>query len=244
MSQIGGVPAVGRSESPGSLKRKRGITDYAHSRNSQRAKLAEAAPTSDDLHSAGAPSSHEQYPSPDSDEPRRTKPGDTPHKATPTNLLNGVASSVFGHTSQAEALNKAPSFPNGLTPLTNHSDSPPANTSSPRAAPDSVEMPQTNGGDMRPSDDTQTFSNTRAERPKMHLPRGEVRGYRANYDPELDSDHRKRMKEQGVKGPTPAPMKPIKVRNQFHDPPRLRNMIQAQEIGKKNNALYPFADTG
>jgi hypothetical protein len=52
------------------------------------------------------------------------------------------------------------------------------------------------------------------------------------------------MKEQGVKGPTPAPMKPIKVRNQFHDPPRLRNMIQAQEIGKKNNALYPFADTG
>jgi histone-lysine N-methyltransferase SETD1 len=239
MSQIGGVPAVGRSESPGSLKRKRGIADYAHTPNSQRAKLAHAAPTSNDLHPPGALSSHEQYPSPDSDEPRRTKPGDIPHKATPTNLLNGAASSVFGHTSQAEALNQAPPFPNGLTPLTNHSDSPPANTFSPRAAPDSVEMPSTNGGDVRPSDGTQTSSNTRAERPKMHLPRGEVRGYRATYDPELNSEHKKKMKELGKKGPAPAAMKPIEVRNQFHDPPSLRHMIQTQEIGKKNRSV-PF----
>jgi hypothetical protein len=243
MSQFGGVPAVGRSESPGSLKRKRGIAEYTHTRNSQRAKLAEAAPTSDDLHPAGALSSHEQYPSPDSDEPRRTKPADNSYKATSTNLLDGAASSVFGHTPQTAALNKAPSFPNGLTPLTNHSDSPPANTCSPGAAPNSVEMPPTNGGDVRPSDDTQTSSNTRAKRPEMHLPPGKLKGYRVTYDPELSSEHQKKMKQAGKKGPTPAAMKTIEVRNQFHDPPSLRNMIKTQEHGRKT-ALYPFADTG
>jgi histone-lysine N-methyltransferase SETD1 len=248
MSQCGGVPAVGRSVSPGSLKRKRGIADYTSSRISQRVKLAEAAP-SHDPRPAGDLSSHKQYPSPDSDEPRRTEPGDNSFEATSTSLLNKAASSAFGHTPQAAPSNKAPSFPNGLTPLTNHSDSSPAITCSPRAVPDLVDMSATNGAhessDVRPSDATQTSSNPRAERPSMHLPPDQVKGYRAVWDPELGTEQKKGTKTQMEKKgrPKPASMKKFEVRNRFHNPPSLRNMIQTQEIGKIT-ALYPFADTG
>lgn len=246
MSQCGGVPAVRRSVSPGSLKRKRGIADYTTSRLSQRAKLAEAAPSSNDPRPVGALASDKQYPSPDSDEPRRTKSGDISYEVTSTSSLNSAASSVLGHTSQAAASNRPASFPNALTPLTNHSDSSPGITCSPRAVPDSVEMSATNGthatSEVRPSDATQASSNTRAERPSMHLPPGKVKGYRAVWDPELDSEHRKKKNKKEQK-PVPVQTKKFEVRNLFHNPPSLRNIIQTQEIGRKS-ALYPFADTG
>jgi histone-lysine N-methyltransferase SETD1 len=112
-------------------------------------------------------------------------------------------------------------------------------------------MSATNGAhdpsDLRPSDATQTSSNPRSERPRMQLPDGEVKGYRAVWDPELNPEHKKSIKAQKEKKekgkPLPASMKKFEVRKQFHHPPSSRNMLQTQEIGKKT-ALYPFADTG
>jgi hypothetical protein len=95
-------------------------------------------------------------PSPDSDELRRSRsePGDNSYEAPSISLLVNTVSSVL-RSVQAAASNKAPSFPNGLTPLTNHSDSSPAITCSPRAVPDLVDMSATKGAhepsDVRPS---------------------------------------------------------------------------------------------
>jgi histone-lysine N-methyltransferase SETD1 len=85
-------------------------------------------------------------------------------------------------------------------------------------------MSATNGthapSDVRPSDATQTPSNPRAERPKMHLPPGTVKGYRAVWDPELDREHKKNIKDRKErKKEQSASMKKFEVRNQFHDPP-------------------------
>lgn len=226
MSQTGGVPAVRRSVSPGSLKRKRGLSDYT---KSQRARLAGGELTSSSPRHSAAPALHKQYPSPDSDEPRRSETGGLLHGANSTSSLNSAASSVFSQGSQSLGQNRASSLANGLTPLTNHSDSSPAKTSSPRAAHISADMSSTNGvhasSDMRSSNIAETSSKSRApgDRPSMQLPPGKVKGYRAVWDPELDGrlkrEERKRAqirtKEFG-----------LEVRNIFHNPLSLRNMIQ------------------
>lgn len=226
MSQTGGVPAVRRSVSPGSLKRKRGLSEYT---KSQRARLAGSESTSGSPHLSAAPTLHKQYPSPDSDEPRRSETGGLLHGANSTSSLNSAASSVFSQGSQSWGQNRASSLANGLTPLTNHSDSSPAKTSSPRAAHISAGMSSTNGvhasSDVRSSSAAEISSKSRppGDRPSMQLPPGKVKGYRAVWDPELDGrlkrEERKRAqirtKEFG-----------LEVRNTFHNPLSLRNMIQ------------------
>jgi histone-lysine N-methyltransferase SETD1 len=226
MSQTGGVPAVRRNVSPGSSKRKRGLTDYT---KSQRVKLSEGAASSNNPHLSLAPALHKQYPSPDSDEPRRSETGDLLHGANSTSSLNSAASSVFSQNSQSAGQNQATSLANALTPLTNHSDSSPAKAFSPRAAHISAEMSTANGThasfDMRSSNPEEPTSKSRTlgDRPSMHLPPGNVKGYRAVWDPELDGrlkrEERKRAqirtKEFG-----------LEVRNIFHNPLSLRNMIQ------------------
>jgi len=59
----------------------------------------------------------------------------------------------------------------------------------------------------------------------MHLPSGKAKGYRAVWDPELDSE-RKNKKKQKDEKPIGVQKKKIEVRNLFHDPPSLRNMMQ------------------
>lgn len=218
MSQLGDVP---RSVSPGSLKRKRGIAEYT---SSQRAKLAAGASLSN---SPRASNYQKQYPSPDADEPQRSEAGDTSHVAASTSSLNSAASSVFSHGSQTTGQNRASSLANGLTPLTNHSDSSPAKTSSPRAAHVPVEMSATNGthtsSDMRSSSAAQASSNSRAERPSMQLPPGKVKGYRAVWDPDLDG----RLKREERKRATVRTKEfGLEVRKIFYILTSLRNMIQ------------------
>jgi len=59
----------------------------------------------------------------------------------------------------------------------------------------------------------------------MHLPPGKAKGYRAVWDPELDSEHKKKRKKKDEK-PATVQQKAFEVRNLFHDPSSLRNMIQ------------------
>jgi histone-lysine N-methyltransferase SETD1 len=226
MSQTGGVPAVRRSVSPGSLKRKRGLTDYT---KSQRARLAEGASSSTSSRLSATSSLHKQYPSPDSDEPRRSETGDILHGANSTSSLNSAASSVFSQGSQSASQNRAASLANGLTPLTNHSDSSPAKTSSPRAAHISVEMSTTNGthafSDVRSSNMEESSSNSHAfgDRPSMQLPPGKVKGYRAVWDPELDG---RLKREERKRAQIRTKDFGLEVRNIFHNSLSLRNMIQ------------------
>ncbi|KAM0722034.1 hypothetical protein Q7P37_002960 [Cladosporium fusiforme] len=217
MSQAGGVQAARKSVSPSSLKRKRGLTDYTNSRLSQRAKLAESASSSSagNAHLSVASGGHGQYPSPDSDEPQ---PRDNLLGAGSTSSLNSATSSVFSHGSQGSAQHRASSLANGLTPLTNLSDSSSSKAFSPRAAQSMTEMSTfTNGtpasSTMRSSDTAQASSQSRADRPSMQLPPGKVKGYRAVWDPELDGrlkrEERKRAtvrtKEFGLEAYQPDP---------------------------------------
>jgi histone-lysine N-methyltransferase SETD1 len=225
MSQTGGVPAVRRSVSPGSLKRKRGLTDYT---KSQRARLAEGASTSNSPRLSVTSSIHKQYPSPDSDEPRRSETGDISHGANSTSSLNSAASSTFSQNSQSTGQNRAASLANGLTPLTNHSDSSPAKTSSPRAAYNPAEMSTTNGNhasDVRSSglEDSSSKSRATSDRPSMQLPPGKVKGYRAVWDPELDS---RLKREERKRAQIRTKDFGLEVRNIFHNLLSLRNMIQ------------------
>lgn len=226
MSQTGGELAVRRSVSPGSLKRKRGLTDYT---KSQRARLAEGTSSSNSQRLSAAPNLHKQYPSPDSDEPRRSETGDISHGANSTSSLNSAASSVFSQGSQSAGQNRATPLANGLTPLTNHSDSSPAKTSSPRAAHKSAEMSTTTNGthaaDMRSSYNEESTSKSRAtgDRPSMQLPPGKVKGYRAVWDPELDS---RLKREERKRAQVRTKDFGLEVRNTFYNLLSLRNMIQ------------------
>lgn len=225
MSQTGGVPAVRRSVSPGSLKRKRGLTDYT---KSQRARLAEGASSSSSPRLSVASNLHKQYPSPDSDEPRRSETGDLLHGTNSTSSLNSAASSVFSQGSQSAGQNRAASLANGLTPLTNHTDSSPAKTSSPRAAHISAEMSTANGthasSDVRSSNpDASAKSRASGDRPSMQLPPGKVKGYRAVWDPELDG---RLKREERKRAQIRTKDFGLEVRNIFHNSLSLRNMIQ------------------
>lgn len=233
MSQSGGVQAARRSVSPSSLKRKRGLTDYTNSRLSQRAKLAQGASSHSssspgNAHLSVAAGGHRQYPSPDSDEPQRPESGDHLLGAGSTSSLNSATSSVFSHGSQASAQNRASSHANGLTPLTNHSDSSSSKAFSPRAAQSMAEMSAATNGThasstMHSSDTAQASSQPRADRPSMQLPPGKAKGYRAVWDPELDG----RLKREERKRATVRTKEfGLEVRNTFHNLLSLRNMIQ------------------
>jgi len=232
MSQPGGVDAVRRSDSPGSVKRKRGLADYTNSIRSQggsvkTAKLADGATSSSSLLRAASTSSGQHYRSPDSDELQQSDSGDLLHGVGSASSLTSAASSVFSHNSHAAAQNRALSHANGFTPLTNHTDSSPPKTSSPRAAHSSIGMPAPNGTHAASSLPTphanHDTSKSHGERPSMHLPPGTAKGYRAVWDPDLESrlsrEERKRAtvrrKEFG-----------LEVRNMFHKSLSLHNIIQ------------------
>ncbi|KAI7495084.1 histone H3-K4 methyltransferase Set1 [Hortaea werneckii] len=186
----GGVDALRRSASPGMLKRKRETPDFTHSRasppshsKSARSGTSSATFSSSRLsHSTSAydrQPSHTKYRSPDSDELQQSDSGDTLRGIGSASSLASTASSVFSSNSHAFALNRKPSLANGLTPLTNHSDSSPPKPSSP--APITAHT-----GKMAPSLDGSAANTTKEHRPNMLPPPGKAKGYRVVWDPELD----------------------------------------------------------
>ncbi|KAK3702355.1 histone methyltransferase set1 [Vermiconidia calcicola] len=202
MSQPGGaVEATSSSISPGSLKRKRDSTMLSHSHPSPtevpvNAKLTNGTTSHSGLHltkSSSTASGHSitQYTSPDSDETHHSDPGDLLRGVGSASSLNSTASSVFSHNSQAFAHNRKASLANGLTPLTNHTDSSPPKGNSPHYAKSATGMASTNGAlatsHLPASEPTLELSQPRTERPQMLPSPGKARGYKVVWDPELDN---------------------------------------------------------
>lgn len=196
MSPHDGVEVDGLSRST-SLKRKRD-SDFAPSRSSPSVKLTNG-------HSTADGSSNEEYRSPSS--------------------LTSV-SSVFSSNMNAFAQNRKPSLANGLTPLTNDTDSSPLKGTSPQNLNSSADMVPTNGvlaaSHMPASDITPEPSISRPERPRMLPPPGKAKGYRVVWDPELDS----KLSKEERKRATPRKKEfGTEVRHIFHNSLSLHNII-------------------
>ena len=200
MSHSGGsVEAVRRSTSPGSLKRKRDSPAFTSSKSSlsevsKSAKLTNGATslsTSRPQNTSSDKRSASHYRSPDSDDMHQAETGDLLQGVGSASSLTSTASSVFSHNSHAFASNRKASLANGLTPLTNHTDSSPAKGNSPHNHTSSIDMAPTNGAFttsyVPASDLTPEPTNTRKERPQMLPPPGRAKGYRVVWDPELDN---------------------------------------------------------
>lgn len=203
MSQSGGRVEEGRrSISPGSLKRKRESLANPHSRASPHEpsssiRLTNGAQTPADssthINTSGANGQvNRTYTSPDSDETHQSDPGDLLRGVGSASSLNSAASSVFSHNSQAFAHNRNASAINGLTPLTNHTDSSPPKGNSPQYVKSAMDKSNTNGAtaaSYTPASATASSqpSHPRKERPQMLPPPGKAKGYRVVWDPELDN---------------------------------------------------------
>jgi [histone H3]-lysine4 N-trimethyltransferase SETD1 len=234
----GAVESGRRSTSPGSLKRKRGESlDISHSRASpnepsKSARLTNGATSLVDpsLHNniaSASGSSAKPYTSPDSDEMQPSDPGDLLRGVGSASSLNSAASSVFSHSSQAFAHNRNASTVNGLTPLTNHTESSPLKGNSPQHMKSIMEVSNINGvvatshtpaSDIAPSEPP----HLQKERPQMLPPPGKAKGYRVVWDPELDV---KLSKEERKRATSRKKEFGTEVRNTFRYLLSLHNVI-------------------
>ena len=241
----GGVEAINRSASPGTLKRKRDTPNFSYSRPSdgnltKTAKLAKGGANSPSLlHShtnatsqraeqatAGAHGpSAKLYRSPDSDEMHQSDSGDTLQGVGSASSLASTASSVFSSNSQAFAHNRKASLANGLTPMTSHSDSSPPKTSSPHASKAAAEMASIDGAHVASVDITPAPTPAHKTRPQMLPPPRTARGYRAVWDPEMDN---KLSKEERKRAIVRKREFGTEVRSEFHSLLSLHNMIPAR----------------
>ena len=237
-SQSGGAVESGRrSISPGSLKRKRDSLNISHSRAalnepSKTARLTNGAtslanPSSLHNISSASGSSTKPYTSPDSDEMQQSDPGDLLRGVGSASSLNSAASSVFSHHSQAFAHNRNASTVNGLTPLTNHTESSPLKGNSPHHMKSTMETSNVNGAvatshtpasDIAPSEPP----HLQKERPRMLPPPGKAKGYRVVWDPELDV---KLSKEERKRATSRKKEFGTEVRSTFRYLLSLHNMI-------------------
>lgn len=231
MSQAaGGVQAISRSASPGSLKRKRDQLDtsFAHAAAPAAPPVANLtnganhaangrsrlAPTADGLHPT-------QYTSPDSDE-MQGDTSDTLHGVGSASSRGSAASSIFTQSSHAFAQNRKASSGNSLTPLTNHTESSPTKGRSPQRTQHAAEMASIDGAVASSHVPTLDPAQARPQRPQMLPPPGTVKGYRAVWDPELDG---KLSKEERKRATFRKRDFGAEVRYTFHILLSLRNMI-------------------
>ena len=189
-----------RSISPGSLKRKRDSPSLSHSRSSLRevsksVKLTNGATSLSDSTNYNATSTTngpitKLYTSPDSDDMHQSDPGDLLRGVGSASSLNSTASSVFSHNSHAFAHNRKASVVNGLTPLTNHTESSPPKGNSPQNPKSLADMATTNGvfsTSHVPASDTTPEPSQRRDRPQMLPPPGKAKGYSVSWEPERDN---------------------------------------------------------
>lgn len=226
-----------RSISPGSLKRKRDSLDFSHSRASPHEPLKTARLTNGATSLADTSANHnipaanrqftKAYTSPDSDEMHQSDPGDLLRGVGSASSLNSAASSVFSHNSQAFAHNRNTSIVNGLTPLTNHTESSPPKGNSPQHMKSTMDTSNSNGAvatSRTPASDTAPSHPThpRKERRQMLPPPGKAKGYRVVWDPELDV----KLSKEERKRATPRKKEfGTEVRNTFRNLLSLRHII-------------------
>lgn len=136
--------------------------------------------------------------------------------------LASAASSVFTHNSHAAAQNRKLSAPNGLTPLTNHTDhSSPPKGNSPRHSRTAADMASLDGVVASSHVPASNVTPERPRRTQMLPPPGTVKGYRAVWDPELDG---KLSKEERKRATFRKRDFGAEVRYTFHNLLSLRNM--------------------
>lgn len=213
-----GLHALQRFSSPGSLKRKR---EYHSSRDPiENTKLTNGSAADHTL-------STKHRRSPASDELQPPDAGDLLHGIGSASSLASTASSVFSHKAQASADPRKASLSNGLTPLTNHTESSPAKGNSPHNAADMASINGTILGASARAPASYSAPELSAtflhERPQMLPPPGKAKGYRVVWDPELDS---KLGKEERKRATARRKEFGTEVRcTLFHTPLSLRNII-------------------
>lgn len=233
MSQSGGgLDAISRTASPGSLKRKRETPDFSQSRpaaggvTSKSALVNGATPSSTyQPHNMASTNGARpnQLPSADSDE-MQIDSGDMLRGMGSASSLASAASSVFTQNSHAFAQNRKGSAANGLTPLTNVTESSPPKGNSPLHSKPASTMESIDGvvasSHVSASEDQPT--DLPPQRPQMLPPPGKVKGYRAVWDPELDG----KLSKEERKRATPRKREfGAEVRYIFHILLSLRNMM-------------------
>lgn len=234
MSQSGGgLDAISRSASPGSLKRKRETPDFSQSRSAAgsvtaKSALVNGATASSTLQPHNMASTNgarpKQYTSPDSDE-MQTDNGDMLRGMGSASSLASAASSVFTQNSHAFAQNRKGSAANGLTPLTNVTESSPPKGNSPLHSKPASAMESIDGvvaSSHVPASDGQDTDQQPPQRPQMLPPPGTAKGYRAVWDPELDG---KLSKEERKRAILRKREFGAEVRYIFHILLSLRNMM-------------------
>ena len=215
MSQAGVVAeGLERSASIGSLKRKR----ESHSRASPSEIAKSVKLNGDHGNSLTDVQASKRYRSPDSDEDPVRGVGSA-----------SSASSVFSNNANAFAHNRKASLANGLTPLTDltNTDSSPLKGNSPQNQISSIDMASTNGvlatSHVPASDITLEPTTSRTERPQMLPPPGKAKGYRVVWDPELDN----KLSKEERKRATPRRKEfGTEVRHIFHN----HNLLSLRKI--------------
>lgn len=234
MSQSGGgLDAISRTASPGSLKRKRETPDFSHPRpaaggvTSKSALVNGATPSSThqpyNMASTNGPRLN-PHPSADSDEMQMDN-GDMLRGMGSASSLASAASSVFTQNSHAFGQNRKGSAANGLTPLTNVTESSPPKGNSPLHSKPASAKESIDGvvasSHVSASEDQPTDLQP-PQRPQMLPPPGKVKGYRAVWDPELDG----KLSKEERKRATPRKREfGAEVRYIFHILLSLRNMM-------------------
>ena len=230
MSQSGGLETISRPHSPGSLKRKRehALSRHSPATSSSSTKLASGSATTTDGHSHTMASSNgvrsSQYTSPDSDG-TQTDQGEMLHGVGSASSRGSVASSKLTSNSHAFAQNRNSATANGLTPLTNLTESSPPKGNSPRHSKSAADMASIDGtvaSQIPASDSVPAPPSEHKPRAQMLPPPGKVKGYRAVWDPELDG---KLSKEERKRAQFRKREFGTEVRYIFHILLSLRNII-------------------
>ncbi|CAK3848110.1 Histone-lysine N-methyltransferase, H3 lysine-4 specific [Lecanosticta acicola] len=147
------------------------------------------------------------YISPDSDgmqTENETENGDLLHgEGSASSLGSSAASSVFTHSSHAFTNNnRKTSAGNGLTPLTNHTESSPPKGNSPPHSKNTTAMASVDGilaaSHTSAAHMTSQPTQQPPPRPQMLPPPGKVKGYRAVWDPELDGKLSKEERKRAI----------------------------------------------
>nr|POE63177.1 histone-lysine n-methyltransferase, h3 lysine-4 specific [Quercus suber] len=192
MSHPNGIEAIRRSDSPGSLKRKRNHLEISHTSNVTGGSALFVNGGSPRLTTPvnGESLGVKQYRSPDSDGANPSDTGDLLRGVGSTSSRASNTSSVFSHNSNNLANHRTAPLANGLTPLTSRSESSPRKPSSPSSAMFTADMASANGtldlSHLPASKTTHESAMAHRDRPRMLAQPGKAKGYKVVWDPELD----------------------------------------------------------
>jgi histone-lysine N-methyltransferase SETD1 len=144
------------------------------------------------------------------------------HPSEHGDMLGGIGSaSSLGSTASSVFSQSRKSLSNGLTPLTNHTDSSPQKGNSPLHPHVTASMAAVNGTELRTPVSETNEQTSRKTRPQMLPPSGKIKGYRAVWDPELDV---KLSKEERKRATQRKKEFGLEVRYNFHKSLSLRKI--------------------